>query len=140
MSDLFKDKGIKSGRMLSFSAKETVELCNLGAILVDVREEYLNSYKMFGVEKVIYLPKSKLETEYELLTKDKYLIVADSAGLRSRETVLFLLEKGFDKVANLAGGLVEWERDNMPITVDIHERLTGSCMCQLRPRTRKKKS
>lgn len=125
--------------MLSLSPKETLEVCSMGGIVVDVREEYLSSFKMFGVPEVIRLPMSNFKEEYHTLTKDRHLIIADSAGLKSKEATLFLLENGFVKVANLAGGLVEWERDNMPLNVDINERLTGSCMCQLKPRERKKK-
>lgn len=139
MKNLFESKGIKSGKLLSLSPKETFDACAEGAIVVDVREDYLNSYKMFGVDQVIYLPMSRFPKEYINLPGDKYLIFADSAGLKSREAALYLLEKGYDKVANMAGGLVEWERDKMPINTDIGERLTGSCMCQLKPRERKKK-
>jgi rhodanese-related sulfurtransferase len=138
MKNLFESKGIRSGKLLSLSPKETFDACTEGAIVVDVREDYLNSYKMFGVDQVIYLPMSRFSKEYINLPVDKYLIFADSAGLRSKEVVLFLLEKGFDKIANLAGGLVEWERDKMLLNTKISERLTGSCMCQLKPRERKK--
>jgi len=125
--------------MLHVSPREALELCHKGAVLVDVREEYLNSFKMFGVTQVFYLPMSELHENYQKLPLDKYLIFADSAGLKSKAAAWFLLEKGFDKIANLAGGLVEWERDGLPLNINIHERLTGSCMCQLKPRERKKK-
>ncbi|MCF8367010.1 MAG: rhodanese-like domain-containing protein [Bacteroidales bacterium] len=138
MKNLFEGKGIKSGKSLSLSPKEAVNACADGAIIVDVREEYLNSYKMFGVHEVIYLPMSHFKQNYVTLPEDKYLILADSAGLKSREATLFLLEKGYNKAANLAGGLVEWERDKMPLNMDVNQRLTGSCMCQLKPRERKK--
>ena len=140
MKNLFEGKGLKNGSLLSLSPTEAFELCSKGAILVDVREDYLNSFKMFGVEKLIYLPKSKLEENFQQLSHDEYLILADAAGLRSKEAVLFLLEKKYDKIANLAGGIIEWERDGLPMNIDISERLTGSCMCQLKPRDRKSKT
>ena len=134
MSELFKNKGIMNNKLLSLSGKETLEVCRQGAIIVDIREEYLNSYKMFGVDKVIYLPKGRFEQNYKTLPKDEYLVIADSAGLKSKEAASFLIRNGFEKVANLAGGMVEWERDQLPVNTDINERLTGSCMCQLKPR------
>jgi len=140
MKNLFEGKGLKNGLLLSLSPNEAFDLCGKGAKLVDVREDYLNSFKMFGVEKVIYLPKSLFSENYQQLSRDEYLIFADSAGLRSKEAVLFLLGKGYDKIANLAGGIVEWERDGLPLNIDISERLTGSCMCQLKPRDRKSKT
>jgi 3-mercaptopyruvate sulfurtransferase SseA len=41
---------------------------------------------------------------------------------------------GYDNVANMAGGIVDWERDGLPLTTDINNRLSGSCMCQLKAR------
>jgi hypothetical protein len=58
--------------------------------------------------------------------------VADAVGLRSKEIVQFLIEHGYTLIANMAGGITDWEKDNLPMIVDNHQRLTGSCMCQLR--------
>ncbi|MFW5755452.1 MAG: rhodanese-like domain-containing protein [Tangfeifania sp.] len=138
MANLVEGRGIRNGKLLSLSPGETVNLCEKGAVIVDVREEYLNGFKMFGVPEVIYLPMSRFTREYHTLPADRHLILADSSGFKSKEATLFLLEKGYTLVANLAGGLVEWERDGMPLNIDINERLTGSCMCQLKPRERKK--
>lgn len=139
MTDLFHNYGFINKGIRSVTPREALELCEKGAILLDVREDYLNSFKMFKAKKVLYLPKSELAESYQRLSKYEYLICADSTGLHSKEAVIFLMEKGFDKVANLAGGLVEWERDNLPLETDITQRLTGSCACQLRPREARKK-
>jgi hypothetical protein len=56
--------------------------------------------------------------------------------LRSHEVMEFLLLKGFTNIANLAGGIVEWEQDGLPLKIDITEQLSGSCVCQLRPRNK----
>ncbi len=140
MQNLFSEGGIKSRNILSFSPAETVEICKNGAVLIDVREEYLSGFKMFGVPEVVYLPWSRLEKEFSVLSKERFHICADSSGVYSKQAVVFLLQHGFDKAANLAGGMIEWERDKMPIELDKGERLTGSCMCQLKPREHKKKS
>lgn len=78
-----------------------------------------------------------LAETYLQLPKNKTLIFADAVGLRSREAVWFLKEKGIKNIANMAGGLVEWERDGLPLKVDKSEILTGSCMCTLRKRNKK---
>jgi len=41
---------------------------------------------------------------------------------------------GYENVADMAGGIVDWERDGLPLTTEINSRLSGSCMCQLKPR------
>lgn len=126
--------GFKSHGVHNLSPKESYELCTKGAIIVDVRESYLNNVKMFNVENVIYLPYSELAGSFSDLPEDKPLIFADAVGLRSREGVLFMNEKGYDNVANMAGGIVDWERDGLPLITDKNNRLSGSCMCQLKPR------
>jgi len=83
------------------------------------------------------MPKSRIEQDYVNLPRSMPLIVADSVGLRSHEVMEFLLTRGFANVANLAGGIVEWEQDGLPLKTDITEQLSGSCVCQLRPRNKK---
>jgi rhodanese-related sulfurtransferase len=94
----------------------------------------MNNFKMFHVKNVIYLPYSELENSYQDLPADRPLIFADAVGLKSRKSVMFMQEHGYKKVANLAGGIVDWEKDGLPITTDITARLSGSCICQLKPR------
>ncbi len=137
MNELFKNVGISSSGILHVSAHEAIELCKKGAILVDVREEYMIGFKLFDVKEVIYCPKSKIEENYTEIPKDKALIFADATGIHSKEAVLFLLEKGYENIANLAGGLVEWELDGVSIKIDYSERLSGSCACQLKRRDKK---
>jgi rhodanese-related sulfurtransferase len=138
MNNLFKNFGIVSDGLLNVSPLEAFELVRNGALIVDVREDYLGSFKTLDIPELICLPKSKLENEYLKLPADKYLIFADAVGLRSKEAVIFLKEKGFEKIANMAGGIVDWERDGLPLKTDISGRLSGSCMCQLKPRERRK--
>jgi hypothetical protein len=86
----------------------------------------------------IYLPLSQLEEHFKDLPDDNPLIFADSVGLRSHEGVLFMISHGYDNVANMVGGIVDWERDGLPINTDINYRLSGSCMCQLKAREKSK--
>lgn len=134
MKDIFKGYGIISCEILNVSPGEAFELVNKGALLIDVREENLRGFKSFDVPGLILFPKSKIIKEYGNLSVDTFLIFADTVGLRSKEVVIFLKEKGFEKIANMAGGIVDWERDGLPVNTDISSRLTGSCICQLKPR------
>jgi len=118
----------------NLTPKESYELCSEGAIIVDVREPYLNNCKMFNAGNVIYLPYSELASSYSDLPREILLIFADAVGLKSRESVLFMNEHGYENAFNMAGGIVDWERDGLPLTTDINNRLSGSCMCQLKTR------
>src|SRR5665647_806199 len=126
--------GFMAHEVLNLTPAESYALCEKGAIIVDVREEYMNSFKVFKVGSLLYLPYSELEQLYTELPKDKPLIFADAVGLKSREAVLFMNEHGYDNVANMAGGIVDWEKDGLPVTTDTSNRLSGSCMCQLKAR------
>ena len=108
------------------------------AVLLDLRDDYLFVYKHFHVPHVIHAPFSTfLETISELAPyKETLLICADSAGIHSKKACQLLILNGFYKVGHLAGGMVEWERDGLPVGIDKKERLTGSCACQLKPRER----
>jgi rhodanese-related sulfurtransferase len=134
VKNLKKNFGFIAHGILNLTPKESFELCKEGAIIVDVRESYLNNFKMFHVEKVIYLPYSELGKCYQDLPEDQPLIFADAVGLKSREGVLFMNTHSYENVANMAGGIVDWERDGLPMTTDTSNRLSGSCMCQLKRR------
>lgn len=133
----FSGSGFISGGFLNLTPRDAYYEAKTGkALLVDVREVALTGYKRFDVPRVIYLPLSELEKRLDILPVDFPLIIADSTGLRSHEAMEILKSIGFMHIANLAGGIVEWERDGLPLIIDNKERLDGSCMCQLRPRTK----
>ena len=139
MDSLFDNYGFISSGILNISPCEAFELCSKGAVIIDVREEYLNNFKNFDVPEVLFIPISNLLKGFSELPKEKYLIFADTVGLRSKEAVVLLKEKGFIKIANMAGGIVDWESDGFPLKTNVEERLSGSCMCQLKPREVRRK-
>jgi rhodanese-related sulfurtransferase len=137
MSELYHNKGFCSGGFLNLTSREAyAEATEGGAVILDVREERLTGYKNFDVPRLLHLPKSRIEKDYVDLSHEQPLIIADSVGLRSHEVMEFLLAKGFANIANLAGGIVAWEQDGLPLKIDITEQLSGSCTCQLRPRNK----
>jgi rhodanese-related sulfurtransferase len=139
MDDSFFNGGFISAGIMNVTPRLALSLCQKGAILVDVREAYMSRFKMPDVPETIYCPYSILGETYQHLPFGKPMIFVDSTGIHSGDAVTFLNEKGLGSlIANLAGGLVEWERDEMPVVIDKSEQLSGSCMCQLRPRGKEK--
>jgi rhodanese-related sulfurtransferase len=138
MKNLFNNQGFISQGVKNLTAREAYILCEKGAILLDVRETYLNGFKRFKTSHVVQIPLSRLADEAKHFSKDECIICADSVGLRSIEAVGLLLDIGFLKVANLPGGIVDWENEGFPVEISKKERLSGSCMCQLKPRENKK--
>jgi rhodanese-related sulfurtransferase len=119
------------------SGKECLDILKEEGYMLDVRPDF-ELTKLMNIEHILYCPYDEIKEHYQDLPRDTWLILADAVGLRSKETALFLLEKGFSNILHLAGGVVEWERDGLPVTLDKSRRLTGSCMCQLKRREIKK--
>jgi rhodanese-related sulfurtransferase len=119
------------------SGKESLAIIKEEGYILDVRPDY-ELTRLFQVEKVLYCSYEDIKDHYRELPKDEPLIIADATGLRSKEVAILLKEKGYDNILHLAGGIVEWERDGLPVTLDKSLLLTGSCMCQLKRRDIKK--
>jgi rhodanese-related sulfurtransferase len=134
MTDFFANQGLFINGIHHLSPKEALAAIARGAILVDIREEYETGMKAFDVPGVVYLANSSLRDEFEQLTADRPLILADSVGLRSKLAVAFLKERGFVDVANLNGGIVDWDAAGMPTRTNPDEQWVGSCACKLKPR------
>ena len=138
MENYFEGKAGYANGIYNLSPLQAFKMCQEGAIIIDVREEYLNRFKIFDVPGLMFCPKKKLADLIDKLPDDKPLIIADASGIHSPEAVKFLSENGFEgKCANLSGGLVDWEHSGLPVVIDINERLSGACVCQLRPREKK---
>lgn len=134
MNSYFMHKGNIINGVINLSPREVVEECKNGAIILDMRRDYEISYKQFDVQNTIFARPDYVTEHYDELPKDKPLIIADHAGIHSKEITLFLMEKGFQNVANLAGGIFEWDKDALPLKIDTNSQLSGQCLCVLRPK------
>lgn len=122
------------GGMVHLSGREALEAARAGALFVDLRLTIETDYKKFDVPEVLYLQVEDFEARLAEIPRDRPVIVADSVGLRSRDVVKQLMELGYANVANLNGGILDWEHDGLPIIIDPDKQLSGSCTCRLRPR------
>ncbi|MFZ2961301.1 MAG: rhodanese-like domain-containing protein [Candidatus Ozemobacteraceae bacterium] len=134
MNEFFEKYGLHIGGIIHLTPKEACELARNGAIIVDVRDEMEMNGKKFIVPDVIYVPMKQLTQEFEKIPKDKPLILADSVGMKSKEAVLFLMKNGYTNIANLNGGIIDWEKDKLPTDINDDEVLAGQCACKLRPK------
>lgn len=80
---------------------------------VDVREpDEVAAKRIPGGENV---PLSSFLDAYEsALSKEVPVIVSCRSGARSGRVTAFLVEHGYDAV-NLAGGILAWEREGLPV-------------------------
>ncbi|HLN53457.1 MAG TPA: rhodanese-like domain-containing protein [Lentimicrobium sp.] len=120
---------IQYGSMEAFE-----ELNSESACLLDIREDYLHSYKQFKVPRSLYIALEDLKDRASSLPHDVMYICADSAGIHSMDAATILIDAGFPKAGNLAGGIVDWEKSGLPVIIDPEQELSGSCTCQLKRR------
>jgi len=137
MKNYFDNKGLRIAGMAHLSGKEALEEARNGALFIDLRAPIETDYKKFDVPEVLYLPDPELKSRLGELPKDRPLIIADSVGLRSKAAVKYLMDQGFPNAANLNGGILDWERDGLPIKIDQSKQLSGSCTCRLKPQGKK---
>lgn len=97
------------------SPKEAKVELEKGALLVDVRETYEVADFACDVPEMIIMPLSVLQEKYQELPQDREIILACAGGGRSLYAATFLMQHGYDKVANLYGGVFTWNSLGLPV-------------------------
>jgi rhodanese-related sulfurtransferase len=133
MNDNFSNLGFSIDGLLHVSPRQAYECCLKGATIVDIREDYEIAIKDFGLAGKLFCPYTEFEKLFRTLPKDSPLIIADCVGIHSKAAARILLENGYSNVANMAGGIADWERDGLPMKKDI-EIMGGQCPCQIKSR------
>jgi rhodanese-related sulfurtransferase len=85
------------------------------ALVLDVREE--SEYKAGHVLNAKLIPLGKLNERIGELEKyrDKPVVVVCRSGARSANACALLGKQGFAEVYNLAGGMMAWQKANLPV-------------------------
>ena len=83
--------------------------------VVDVREPDEFNGPLGHVEGAKLIPLGTLGQEMNALKKDKPVVVVCRSGARSAQATLMLGKAGFDKVANLSGGMLRWRAQRFPV-------------------------
>jgi molybdopterin/thiamine biosynthesis adenylyltransferase/rhodanese-related sulfurtransferase len=74
-------------------------------VLLDVREP--NEYQICNLGGVL-MPMGDVPKRQQELDPEKHIVVHCRSGVRSGKVVDFLRQQGFEKVQNLAGGILAW--------------------------------
>jgi len=83
-------------------------------VLLDVRENFERD--ICTIKDSLHIPMNKLETEFEILDKNKNLVVYCHHGVRSLHSANFLKSRGYSKAKSLIGGINEWSSEIEPET------------------------
>ena len=95
---------------------EAVQLINQkNAVILDVREA--TEYSGGRIANAKQIPLSQLALKLKDLEKfkEKPIIVACRAGLRSAGACKLLKQNAFNQVYQLKGGLTAWQQANLPL-------------------------
>ena len=99
------------------SALQAVQLLSHepGTVIVDVRED--KEYQSGHIPDSIHIPLSALNGRVDELNKykDKHIILSCRSGSRSGRACSILKKHGFENVHNLSGGVMAWEKENLPM-------------------------
>ncbi len=87
------------------TAAQAADLVASGAILLDVREPYEAAGATLGG---LLVPLRDLPRRVSELDPSRDIVVYCHSGVRSARAVQFLIQSGFPRVRNLAGGIVGW--------------------------------
>jgi rhodanese-related sulfurtransferase len=82
-------------------------------LLVDVREA--NEFATVRIPGAVLLPLSELQARYAELPHDRPLLLHCAAGKRSLVAAEFLKRNGYADVANVEGGIIEWQKAGLPV-------------------------
>lgn len=88
----------------------------IGVVVLDVRTiDEFNSGHIEGAKQLDYYETDSFNAAIDALDKDvTYLLYCRSGG-RSGTTYDMMVQKGFKNVYNLEGGMLAWQKANMPV-------------------------
>jgi sulfur dioxygenase len=84
--------------------------------IVDVRSEQEYEGPLGHIEGSLLLPLATLAQRADELGKDKPVITVCRSGARSAQAIAILKKAGIEEVANLAGGMLRWRAQNLPVS------------------------
>ena len=99
------------------SATKALEYTNSGALFIDVREKDEIEQMAYNIPNVLNIPLSIFDDNFLDIPKDTNVILACKMGGKSLKASQFLVVNGWDsdKIFNLTGGIVAWEKAKLPI-------------------------
>ncbi|MBM3392253.1 MAG: sulfurtransferase [Betaproteobacteria bacterium] len=78
-------------------------------ILLDVREP--DEFSAYRIEGSTLMPMHAIPARLHELDRNADTVMICRSGARSYHAGLFLRQNGFERVFNLAGGVIAWSRD-----------------------------
>jgi rhodanese-related sulfurtransferase len=86
------------------------------ALLVDVRDA--EEWAAGHAPHARHLPMMELPGRLDEVPRDRDVVIVCRVGSRSAQVVAYLLAQGYERVANLEGGMYAWEASGRPMVTD----------------------
>ena len=105
-----------TGSITQITPKESAGLvANEFAVIIDVRT--VGEWHGKHIDGAVLIPLSELKSRVNELKQyqGKQLIMQCAVGGRSSKAVELLQQAGFSNVVNMNGGIIAWEKANLPL-------------------------
>ena len=122
------DEHLKSIRVKKLSPARVAELMKEQEVtIIDVRPYWWNDNDG-SIEQALYLPLVRLQHTYQQIPKNNPIIITDALMRQSPSAARFLINKNFNVLGVLKGGITRWEKEGFPIVrrKQIENDLNGS--------------
>jgi rhodanese-related sulfurtransferase len=86
------------------------------AYLLDVRDD--DEWVAGRAPAAHHLPMMEIPVRLDEVPREQDVVVVCRVGARSAQVVAYLRSNGWDRVANLAGGMVAWQAAGRPLAAD----------------------
>ena len=86
-----------------------------GIQLIDVREPTEFTDVLGHIRGARLVPLSQLTAQLPELDRSRPVVAVCRSGARSAQATVLLTKAGFDQVANLAGGMLRWRAESLPV-------------------------
>jgi glyoxylase-like metal-dependent hydrolase (beta-lactamase superfamily II)/rhodanese-related sulfurtransferase len=83
--------------------------------LIDVREPQEFTDALGHIRGARLVPLSELAAREDELDRERPVVTVCRSGARSAQATVLLQKSGFTKVANLAGGMLRWRAESLPV-------------------------
>ncbi len=83
--------------------------------IVDVREDREFNDALGHIRGARLVPLAELAARTEEIARDRPIVAVCRSGARSAQAVALLQKAGFSDVANLAGGMLRWRAEALPV-------------------------
>lgn len=106
--------------MNSYQNIDPSELVSMRAsgpvLLVDVRNQ--DEVARGIIEGAIHIPLALLPLQCDALNKAQNIVFYCHSGVRSAHAAAFAVNKGYENVYNLSGGILSWARAGLPFVAN----------------------